>query len=156
MRDLSHVCYLHQSSWKCQILNQMSKARDRTCILVDTSGVHNQLSHNGNSLVLIFDGLLLLLSYSAVHQTVQSKLVHFLLSSATIQKSWTSLWFISAVQKFTSETITVSNMTAAIGLANQQMQWFTYHRPNHSAKEFGINGTCIWKRGQSTQTFLAS
>ena len=30
-RELSHVCDLHHSSEQCQILNPLSKARDRTC-----------------------------------------------------------------------------------------------------------------------------
>ena len=39
MPDLRHVCKLHCCSWQCQILNPLSKARDRTCILMDTSWV---------------------------------------------------------------------------------------------------------------------
>ena len=38
-QDLSHVCNLHHSSWQCQILNPLGEARDRTCILMDTSQV---------------------------------------------------------------------------------------------------------------------
>ena len=37
------------SSQRCQILNPLSKARDWTCILMDTSWVCNLLSHSGNS-----------------------------------------------------------------------------------------------------------
>ena len=32
-----------------RILNLLSKAKDQTCILMDTSGVHNLLSHSENS-----------------------------------------------------------------------------------------------------------
>ena len=32
----SHVCTLHHSSWHRQILNPLSKARDRTHVLMDT------------------------------------------------------------------------------------------------------------------------
>ena len=32
----SRICDLHHSSWQCQILNLLSEARDRTCILMDT------------------------------------------------------------------------------------------------------------------------
>ena len=35
--DMSHDCDLHQSSGQCWILNPLSEARDRTCILMDTS-----------------------------------------------------------------------------------------------------------------------
>ena len=37
--DLSHVCYLHHSSWQCQILNPLNEARDRTCVLMDVSQI---------------------------------------------------------------------------------------------------------------------
>ena len=52
-QDPGHICDLHHSSQQCQILNPLSKARDQTCVLMDTSGVHNPLSHNGNSRVLL-------------------------------------------------------------------------------------------------------
>ena len=37
--DPSRVCTLHHSSWQSQIPNPLSKARDRTCILMDTSQI---------------------------------------------------------------------------------------------------------------------
>ena len=39
-RDLSRDCNLHCSSWQYRILNPLSKARDQTHILVDTSWIH--------------------------------------------------------------------------------------------------------------------
>ena len=48
--DLIQVCNLHRSSWQHQILKTLSQARNQTCILKDTSQVHNPLTHNGNSL----------------------------------------------------------------------------------------------------------
>ena len=38
-RDLSWVFDLHHSSWQCRIPNPMSKGRDQTCILMDTSQI---------------------------------------------------------------------------------------------------------------------
>ena len=35
--DANHICNLHHRSWQCQMLNPLSKARDRTCILMDIS-----------------------------------------------------------------------------------------------------------------------
>ena len=46
--DPSHVFDLHHSSWQCQILSPLSKARNRTCILMDPSRVHELLSYEGN------------------------------------------------------------------------------------------------------------
>ena len=38
--DLSCIFDLYHSSWHHWILNPLSEARDQTCILTDTSGVH--------------------------------------------------------------------------------------------------------------------
>ena len=67
MPDLSRVFDLYHSSQQHQILNPPSEARDRTCILVDTSQVLNPLSHKRNSLkpVLILFGIPLLRSASS-------------------------------------------------------------------------------------------
>ena len=54
MQDLSHICDLHQSLQKHQILNPPSEARDQTCILMDTMLVLKLLNHNGNSREGIF------------------------------------------------------------------------------------------------------
>ena len=35
-QDLSQICDLHHGSWQCRILNPLSKAKDQTCILMDT------------------------------------------------------------------------------------------------------------------------
>ena len=40
MWNLSCICDLHHSSRQHWILNSLSKARDRTCILIDTGQVH--------------------------------------------------------------------------------------------------------------------
>ena len=37
MQDPRHLCHLHNSSQPHQILNPLSKVRDLSCILVDTS-----------------------------------------------------------------------------------------------------------------------
>ena len=38
-QDPSHICDLHHSSQQHWILNPLSKARDQTCILMDTSQI---------------------------------------------------------------------------------------------------------------------
>ena len=47
--DPSHICDLHYSLWQHRVFNPLSKARDHTHILMDTSQALNLLSHNGNS-----------------------------------------------------------------------------------------------------------
>ena len=47
MRALSHICDLHHSSWKRWILNPLSKARDRTCTLMDTRRIRFHCSTMG-------------------------------------------------------------------------------------------------------------
>ena len=49
MPDLSHIWDLPHSLWQYRILNQVSKVRNQTRILMDTSWVLNPLSQNGNS-----------------------------------------------------------------------------------------------------------
>ena len=50
MWDPSYVCDPHHRSWQPWILNPLCKGRDWTCNLMDTSQVHNPMSHNKNSL----------------------------------------------------------------------------------------------------------
>ena len=47
--DPNHIFNLGCSLWQGRMLHPMSKARDQTCILMDTSGVLSLLSQNGNS-----------------------------------------------------------------------------------------------------------
>ena len=49
--DLSHIYDLHCSLKQCQILNLVRKARDRTCLLMDTGQFLIPLRHNGNSMI---------------------------------------------------------------------------------------------------------
>ena len=49
MLDLSGVCDLHHSSLQRRILNPLIEARDRTCLLMDTSQIQFPLSYSRNS-----------------------------------------------------------------------------------------------------------
>ena len=49
MQDLRCICDLSFSLQQRQILSPLREARDRTCILMDTSWVLHSLSHSGNS-----------------------------------------------------------------------------------------------------------
>ena len=46
--DLSHICSHSCSLWQQWILNPLSEARDRTCILKEANWMRNLLSHSGN------------------------------------------------------------------------------------------------------------
>ena len=54
-REPSRVCDLHCSLWPRQILNPLSEARDRTCILMDSLRGLNPLSRSGNSLMVTLE-----------------------------------------------------------------------------------------------------
>ena len=64
--DPSHICDLHHSSQQGQMLNPLSKARDRTCIFTDTSWVHNLLSYKGKAQIFYFykDKIVLISTYN--------------------------------------------------------------------------------------------
>ena len=47
MRDPSHVCDLHHRSQQCWILNPLSKTKDQTHILLDTSLVRYRCATTG-------------------------------------------------------------------------------------------------------------
>ena len=59
MQDPRHACNLHHSSQQCQILNQMSEAKDRTRFLTDTSQIRFCCATTGTpwkKLFLIHEG----------------------------------------------------------------------------------------------------
>ena len=51
--DPSCVCDLHHSSWQRQIPDPLSEARDQTCVLMDTSGVHFCFATTGSPCLAI-------------------------------------------------------------------------------------------------------
>ena len=75
MRDPSRTW--HHSSWQCGISDPLSKARDRTCIFMDTSHIHLHCATMGthiHSLCWWTSGLFLpfaYVSYTAVNISVQ-------------------------------------------------------------------------------------
>ena len=95
----SHIFHLHHSSWQCQILNPLSGARDRTCILMDTSQVLNPLCHNGNSpqyFNMIFLNLCSIFSYvpSSIASTIYLPLSFIFLKQLTISLPILYIFFI--------------------------------------------------------------
>ena len=53
-QDLSRICNLHHSSQLCWILNPLSKARDRSCIFMDTSCIRFCCATTGTPKITIF------------------------------------------------------------------------------------------------------
>ena len=91
MPDMSHIWDLQHSSWKCQILNPLSKTREWTCILMDTSWVLNTPSHKGNS---SFVNCLYILILFQVCLTNSLKLWKGLIALHSGLKMCVSGWFI--------------------------------------------------------------
>ena len=52
--DPSRVCDLHHSSQQCWILNPLSEARVRTCVLIDASQIRFRWATTGTLCVYIF------------------------------------------------------------------------------------------------------
>ena len=53
--DPNHICDLHCSAWQCWILNPLSEARNRTCVLMDTSQIHFHWAMTGNPRTLFLN-----------------------------------------------------------------------------------------------------
>ena len=53
-QNLSLICNLHHSSWQHRIINPLSEAKDRTCILMDTSQVVTTEPQQGTPLSIYF------------------------------------------------------------------------------------------------------
>ena len=58
MHDLSYVCNLYHSSWQCLIPNPLSKARDQTHILKDSSQIHFCCAMKGTPTIQILSSFL--------------------------------------------------------------------------------------------------
>ena len=54
MQNLNHVCNLHHSSQKCQILNPLSEVRDQTHSLIVPSQIHFPCAMRGIPTALFF------------------------------------------------------------------------------------------------------
>ena len=89
---LSRIGNLHHCLWQCQILNPLSKARDQTHILMDTSQILNLLSHNGNSRGCVFSMKLLTLPCNIVYTAVSllrlSRTYAVFLEPRTVPGTW--------------------------------------------------------------------
>ena len=53
MQDLSLICDLHHSSWQWCSLNPLSRARDWTHILIDSSWVHYHWDTMGTPIIIL-------------------------------------------------------------------------------------------------------
>ena len=70
MRNLSHVFDLHPSSQQCGILNPLSEARDRTCILMDTNRIHFCCTTTGTPLLITFNWAWIILSCGSIDDSL--------------------------------------------------------------------------------------
>ena len=94
-QGLSHVCDLCQSVQQHQILHLLSKARDRSCILMDASGACNLLNHKRDASLSFVKSAFSLLSWLEdfhyfIFQVTHLLFLHYLfcLSSAAQLSLW--------------------------------------------------------------------
>ena len=75
--DPSCICDLYHCSWQCQILYSLSKARDQTYVLMDTSQVHYHCAITGTPKTITFrmEGNVILL-YSTGNYSQSPGIVH--------------------------------------------------------------------------------
>ena len=109
-QDLSCICGLHHSSRQHWILTSLTEARDQTCIHMDTSWLHNPVSHSGNSRdsfhvfidrLYIFFKLMPVISFA--HFQISCL---FIIASQELFIFWTqSLYQIYDVQIFLSHSL---------------------------------------------------
>ena len=65
--DLSQVCKQHYSSWQCQILNPLSKAKDWTCVLMDPSQIHFHSTMTGTPCYVTFRLIKMVTAMGTLH-----------------------------------------------------------------------------------------
>ena len=58
IRDLSHICDLHHSSWPCLIPDPLSMARDQTGVNTDNSQIRFHCTAMGTPTSAIFNHLI--------------------------------------------------------------------------------------------------
>ena len=75
--DLSCIFNLHHSSWQHQILNPLSEARDRTCILMNSSRICFQCATMGTPRISV---LLMVTLDTPMYIVNNIELINFLFS----------------------------------------------------------------------------
>ena len=109
-QDLSHVCDLHHSSWQCQILNPLSKARGRTHILMDPGWVRYHWAMTGTP----WDPFLFYLVHGDLSCGTQ------ILALPFIDISWSD--YLTSLPQFPHVLNKVKNSTYIMGL-----EWILNH-----------------------------
>ena len=75
MQDLSLIFDLHYSSWQRQVLNPLSEARNRTCVLMDASQIRFRCSMMGTTKVFFIYRYPIILA-PFVENTIPSPVKH--------------------------------------------------------------------------------
>ena len=78
MQDPSLVCDIHHSSQQRQILHQLSKARDRTRILIDSSRIHFCCATTETPEVVLMCAVRQVSSFVLLHMAAQFPQHHLL------------------------------------------------------------------------------
>ena len=93
-RDPNHICDLHRRWWQCWVLNLLSEARNWTHIFMETSQIHNPLSHNGNSNFALFKICLGHPIYFTFPYKLSNKLVDFSINVCWILINTVICWSV--------------------------------------------------------------
>ena len=92
MTDLSLVCDLHHSSQPCKILNPLSRAKDQTRIIMDTSWVCYCWAIMGATYFFSFLGSVAFLYSNNETKTKTNKKRNFLVAQWVKDPAWPLLW----------------------------------------------------------------
>ena len=139
-QDLSCVCDLHHSSRQHQIPDPLSKARDRTPILIDTSRIHFHCATTGTPQRNSFQLSVIPLSICEGRR------------SDSCEQHQEALWWLSALGKtgFYAETISSNSYNSGSSLwasdpwwTMNYFKWSCIHMHTKPSQEGKLANSCL-------------
>ena len=107
--DPSHICDLHHSSQQCRILNLLSEARDRTCVLIDTSQIRFHSATTGTPGITVFEAPRF--TYVKITRWYQAKLLPSLATNLDLSGRYVgSELTVSVLTLYLSISLSISSL----------------------------------------------